>query len=123
MANQNLLNNLGIKINPRYANRFDEMSDRESIQEAINSTFRGRRRDYFAMGLGTVLFVDGVADCGAEILERITSVVTNRDFDLYTFLEIVAGAGIAYLGIRARNKREASLKSLATSLNEHYTQK
>jgi hypothetical protein len=120
MANKSLLDNLGIKTNPQYASRVNEMSNQEAVQEAINSTSRGRIRDYFAMGLGTVLFADGVIDCGAKILERITSVATNRDFNLYTVLEIAVGAGIAYLGIRANNKKEAGLKSLATSLNDHY---
>ena len=122
MANKNLLNSLGIKTNPQYASRVNEMSNQEAVQEAINSTSRGRIRDYFAMGLGVPLFADGIANCGAEILERVASVTTNRDFNLYTVLEIIAGAGIAYLGIRARNKKEAGLKSLATSLNKHYVQ-
>ena len=122
MADKNLLDNLGIKINPQYADRVDEMTNQQAVQEAINSTSRGSIRDYFAMSLGTVLFVDGIADCGAEILERVASVATTRDFNLYSVLEMVAGAAIAYLGIRSRNKKETALKSLATSLNKHYVQ-
>ncbi len=122
MANQNLLDNLGIKTNPQYTSRVNEMSNQEAVQEAINSTSRGRIRDYFSMGLGTVLLADSFADLGTDILERVSSVTTTRDFDLYSALELSIGVGIAYLGIRARNKKEAVLKSLATSLNEHYVQ-
>jgi len=122
MVNKNLLNNLGIKTNPQYTGRIDEMSNQEAVQEAINSTSRGRIRDYFAMGLGVCLFADGFADLGADILERVASITTTRNFNLYSALELVIGVGIAYFGIRAINKKEVGLKYLATSLNEHYVQ-
>src|SRR3989338_2309467 len=99
MANKNLLKNFGIKTNPQYTGRVDEMSNQEAVQEAINSTSRGRMRDYSAMGFGAVLFADGFADLGTDILERVASVTTTRDFDLYSALELAIGVGIAYLGI------------------------
>jgi len=122
MADKNLLQRLGIQINPKCETKVDEMTNQEAVQEAINSTSRGRIRDYFSMGLGVALFADGFADLGADILERVASVVTTRDFNLYSAIELGIGVGLAYLGVRARNKKEASLKSLANSLNEHYVQ-
>lgn len=122
MADKNLLDKLGIRTNPQYVDRVNKMSNQEAVQEAINSTSRGSIREYVAMGLGLGLFLDGAGDGVAEILERIASVATTRDFNLYTVLEIAAGIGITYAGIRASNKREARLKSLATSLNKQYVQ-
>lgn len=122
MADKNLLQRLGIQINPKYKSRVDEMNNQEAVQEAINSTSRGNTRDYFFIGLGTLLFANGIGDCEAEILEKIASVTTTRNFNIYSILEVIAGTGILYLGLRAKNKREAGLKSLATSLNKHYVQ-
>ena len=120
MADRTLLQKLGIQINPKYETKVDGMTNQEVVKEAIDSTSKGGIRDYFSMGLGAVLFAEGFADLGADILERVASVATTRDFDLYSALELGIGVGLVYLGVRARNKREASLKSLADSLNEHY---
>ena len=95
MVDKNLLNEVGIQINPHHVDRVEGMSNKEVIQKTINFIHQsGKIRDYFAMGLGSVLFAEGFADLGADILEGIASITTKRDFDLYSALELVVGVGM-----------------------------
>lgn len=123
MVNKDLLQKLGIKINPDYKSEVDDMSTKEVIKKTIEHTYkRGRIRNYFVIGLGCALSADGFADCGVEVLERIYSVTTNRNFDIFSILELLAGVGMVYFGVKSKNKKDAIIKSLATSLNENCVQ-
>jgi hypothetical protein len=102
--------------------QLNKNSSQKATQEAIDICYRGRAREYFSMGLGSVLFADGLADAGADILERIASVITTRDFNEFSLLEVVGGATIGYIAIRARNWKDRTLRAIASDLNESYHQ-
>jgi|SRR3989344_2623947 len=121
MADENLLQRLGIQINPISKTKVGEMSNQEVIQEIINNSSRGITR-YAVIGLGSILGSEGGADCGAKILEKFFSMATTRDFNLYSVSEMVIGAGMIYFGAKVISRKDAQLKSIATSLNKHYIQ-
>ena len=121
MADKNLLQRLGIQINPVSKTKVKEISNQEVIQEIINDNYKGTTR-YSLIVLGPILASEGYADCGAKILEKVFSIATNRNFNFYSILELVIGSGMIYLGAKAISRKDTQLKSIATSLNKYYVQ-
>jgi len=120
IADKELLKKFGIQVKPESEQYLDKITNKQAVQSSIDSSFKGEVKNTILLCAGFYSFVDGIADCGAEILRKVYDVASTRDFSLYSVIELFAGIGLLVYSTKSRAKKEARLENLATKLNKHY---